>query len=97
MTRSRIVAVAALLLCAQACEVPSSPVGGDEVVHVQGGNEIAANTAVSVYGPEGNASNAAGAALPPAPNGASPDYNVAGLDARHDEERGNLGGRSGER
>ena len=85
-----------LLPALAACEVPSTPVGGNEVVHTQGANEIDANTAVSVYGPEGNATNAATAALTPSRDG-SPNYNVEGHDARFDEERGNLGGRPGER
>ena len=85
-----------LLPALAACEAPSSPVGGNEIVRTEGTNEIDANTAVGVYGPEGNATNAAAAALTPSREG-SPDYNVEGHDARFDEERGNLGGRPGER
>jgi hypothetical protein len=95
MKKPQLLAAMGLVLALAACHVPSSPVGNEDQINVQGTNEIDANTAVSVYGPEGNASNAAAAALTPSREG-SPDYNVAGLDARHDEERGNLGGRAGE-
>jgi hypothetical protein len=95
MKKHRWLALASALGLA-GCNPPASPVGNEDIQQVPSANEIDANTAVSVVGPEGNATNAAAAVLTPSRQG-SPDYNVSGLDARHDEERGNLGGRPGDR
>ena len=94
MRKLHLLAAAALALALAACNTSGSPVGGNDEVNVVSANEIDANTAVSVYGPEGNATNAAAAALGNDQTN-SPDYNVSGLDARPDGERGNLGGRPG--
>jgi hypothetical protein len=92
--KARHALVALGLLPLAGCDNSTSPVGGNEIVHTPAGNEMGANTAVSVFGPEGNASNAAAAALAPDARNA-PDYNVSGLDARPEKERGSLGGRPG--
>ena len=93
MTQRHLLAAAGLALALAGCN-SGSPVSGNDIVQAPGTNELDANTAASVYGPEGNADNDAAAALGN-DQGNSPDYNVSALDARPEGERGNLGGRPG--
>jgi hypothetical protein len=92
MTKRPWLAATALLLALAGCNKSGSPVSGNDIVHAEGSNELDANTAASVYGPEGNATNATTAALGN-DQGNTPDYDVSALDARPEGERGNLGGR----
>jgi hypothetical protein len=94
MKALRLLALALVLPMLPGCDKSGSPTGGNDEVHAPATNEMGTNTAVSIVGPEGNATNASSAALGvEAPNDASPDYNVAALDARPENERGSLGGR----